>query len=267
MLLRDKLKKLDQQIKEYITYSSANFKQATEGNRSSYGFRVMADYSVPIIKYIAPQYIGTFFTNKSLFISKSEGFTWGDGVYASPLSSGQSSIMYGRCGIIGWLENIDKLNVFDANQQTGIELYQQWIQYRKHLYKRLTTTVHSQNANQLLRNEFKLHYKIDLVCFPPDEPNNSFSNPTDTWYSVSDQVNNVYSDKITNCKWCILGTEEFQKDGLGFKSLFDSVKSKTYYSGISIGNYYTAAGISKQDDFIRECVSAYDNDKLLVVMP
>lgn len=247
---------LNNAVDEYIMDSTERFNETFEAS------------ALPVIKYIHPQYLEKFLANQRLNISRTEGYTWGDGVYVTPVKHVTSSIMYGRCGVLGLIKNPRELKIFDATQQRGLELYQKWIQNKKHLYHLLTTTVHAPYANRELRNIFKQQYHIDLVQFAPDERHSKFSASDDQWYVLSDwDKNNVYSRKVQSCKWMMLVGEEFKKNGLGFESFFDKWTRSAYSGSNTIQNYVIVTGATSRREFVAECLSAYQNDKILVVIP
>jgi hypothetical protein len=262
---------LDYEIRQYIgecTYKFRNALKLIPDLLHGTKFEQDPDFQnvVPVIKYMHPQHLDRFINRGRFYISRSEGFTWGDGVYVAPITSIVSSMMYGRCGGIGWLKGVDRLRVFDATQPQGIDLYQRWIQRKKHNYDLLTTTVHAPNANRALRNDFKQQYGIELVQFRPDETHHKFSKLDDLWYAVSDWRNWHYSNRIDKCKWVLFGAEEFHRNGQVFVSFFDSIRNN--FSGPSlIKKYRIFTGVDSSTKFIQECLSAYIDDEIVVVMP
>lgn len=174
-----------------------------------------------MLKFIAPQFLSNFLKVGKFKISASPGFTWGDGVYVTPLVNPYSTMMYGRAGIMGWLPWNEGINAYDATQPTGIDLYQEWIQYFRGLYNWLTTTVHANLANRALRNRFRRVFGIDLIYFRPDQFNRRYVNQfRDCWMVVSDWKNlgpqapgqrPIDSDKVRECEWVAIVEEEFQE--------------------------------------------------------
>ena len=108
-----------------------------------------------VFKCFSPRYLAEFMKHKQLVVSTSPGFTWGDGAYVVPLHHTYSAMIYGRIGVMGWVCCTDSTRVYDASGQHGIALYQKWIQSKPAAFTLLTTTIHSQLANQWLRNTFR----------------------------------------------------------------------------------------------------------------
>ena len=178
-----------------------------------------------VLKFFPPQYLAGFMRRPELAISSTPGFTWGDGIYVVPLEHVYSAMIYGRVGVMGWIGNADLRRVYDAADQAGLSLYQEWIQFKPGLFTLLTTTVHSQFANRRLRNAFRRRFNLDLVFFRPDEFNRAYVQPQqDRWCVVSDfsvgaalAAGTVgFSTKIRDCELVAIGTEEFTVEKSGF---------------------------------------------------
>lgn len=178
-----------------------------------------------MLKFFPPQHLAGFMRRPELVISTTPGFTWGDGVYVVPLQHVYSAMIYGRVGVMGWIDNADLTRVYDAADPAGVSLYQEWIQFKPGLFTLLTTTVHSQFANRRLRNAFRQRFKLDLVFFRPDEFNRAYVQPMrDRWCVVADFARGTalpagtvgFSTKIRDCELVAIGTEEFVVDRNGF---------------------------------------------------
>ena len=173
------------------------------------------DGLVWVVKYLKPQWLEKFMSLGALGISRTPGFTWGDGVYVTPLEHAYSSAMYGRAGIVGVIRSTDLARVYDAVDPRGLDLYQQWIRMDVTLYRQLTTTIHADVANRELRNTFRKKFRIDLVCFQPDETPAGYSLPGDTWFCVTDWTppakgeSFAYSTRIRDCRFVAIVGEEF----------------------------------------------------------
>jgi hypothetical protein len=175
-----------------------------------------------VLKYIPARFLESFRRDSRLMVSTSPGFTWGDGVYVVPLCFPYSSMMYGRIGIMGWV-NAHGMAVYDAAAPRGIELYQEWIRSRAYLYRLLTTTIHSDRVNRVLRNQFRREFGIGIVFFPPDQFNVSYVRPQrDRWFCISDWAGTggftpgqapIPSDSVRECEWVAVVGEEFEKTG------------------------------------------------------
>jgi hypothetical protein len=75
-----------------------------------------------VVKYIPSAYLTDFPSLSQMRISSTAGFTWGDAVYAASLKYPYSSMMYGRAGIVGYIELTDEIRVFRADEPEGIKL-------------------------------------------------------------------------------------------------------------------------------------------------
>lgn len=270
-------KDLSKKIHDYVTVSTNAFMENInrafdmfQEDENWYPYSYKRKYQdkyeancMPVIKYMPPKFIGDFhFHNQKRFvISNTEGYTWGDGVYVSPLTSATASIMYGRCGALGWLPVPTGYRVFDATQRRGIELYQQWIQRKIELYKYLTTTVHAGYANRHLRNLFKETFYINLVIFEPDEQHRSYVRDQDVWYMVSDARDvdmPPYSNKIADCEWIILVGEEFERKDLGFISYIEHFVTNDHRNPVLSAEYKMIKCRTTDPSFMQLCLEVYE---------
>ncbi len=173
-----------------------------------------------VLKYIPARFLKSFLSAKQMTVSATPGFTWGDGVYVTPLRHPYSTMMYGRAGIMGWMPWTHAQMAYDATGQ-GVDLYLEWIQYFRGPYKYLATTLHANLANRALRNAFRRKFAIDVVFFPPDQFNQAYVNPsTDRWFVVSDWngagpqapgQKPRRSARIRECEWVAMVEEEFEE--------------------------------------------------------
>lgn len=81
-----------------------------------------------VLKYISARFLKSFLSAKWMTVSATPGFTWGDGVYVTPLRHPYSAMMYGRAGVMGWLAWTHAQKAYDATGR-GVDLYLEWIQY------------------------------------------------------------------------------------------------------------------------------------------
>jgi hypothetical protein len=173
-----------------------------------------------VLKYIPARFLKSFLTAKQMTVSATPGFTWGDGVYVTPLRHPYSTMMYGRAGVMGWLPWTSTQKAYEATGP-GVDLYMEWIQYFRGPYRYLATTLHANLANRALRNAFRRKFAIDVVSFPPDQFNQAYVNPsTDRWFVVSDWSGAgplapgqrpVRSARINECEWVAMVEEEFEE--------------------------------------------------------
>jgi hypothetical protein len=204
------LDQLNKEIRAWMDQSAAQFNaQFDESQR------------IWVVKYFNPAFLAEFLRRKQMVISSSPGFTWGDGVYVTPLANPYSTMMYGRVGVLGWIDNVPAVTAFDAIDPRGVELYQEWITYSTYLYRLLTTTIHADRANRLLRNAFRRSFRIDVTYFRPDQYNKNYvSLSQDHWFVVSDWAGlqsqgpsqrPTFSSRISGCEWVAVVGEQFQE--------------------------------------------------------
>lgn len=198
-----------------------------------------------VIKYLPSSRLESFLCGgKKLYASNIPGYTWGDGVYVAPLSLPLSTMMYGRAGIVG---HIEPKTVFDATQPTGITLYQAWIRRQWAVYRRLTTTMHADQANRTLRNRFRSRFNIDCVIFRPDQDCHGFVRPhTDYWLAVTHwnkptppkRVWSGFADCVKEPEWCVLCAEDFEmsKDPKYFTNHIGRAVRKSPIAGITLAS-------------------------------
>ena len=205
-----RLDELQTEIRGWIDQSTLRFHaQFNEANQ------------IWVLKYFNPAFLAEFLRRKQLVISNSPGVTWGDGLYVTPLLNPYSTMIYGRIGVLGRLENTPVLRAYDATDRKGIELYQEWITYSTYLYRLLTTTIHADRANRLLRNAFRRSFQIDITYFRPDQYNRNYvSLSQDHWFVVSDWAGMLsqgpsqrptFSSRIRGCEWVAVVGEQFQE--------------------------------------------------------
>lgn len=221
MLLNRTISEVERDIEKWIEVSSRGFDK----------FRDEKDPNkVWILKYFSPRFLEAFMKNRELAISATPGFTWGDGVYVAPLCYPYSTMMYGRVGVMGWIEANDLRNVYDASQLRGRELYQEWISGQSFLYRVLTTTIHADLANRQLRNRFRKRFGIDLVYFSPDQHNRAYVSSGDLWFCLSDWSSTgpqapgqrpAMSSKVRGCAWVAIVGEEFE--GSTFRTTYQNL--------------------------------------------
>lgn len=186
-----------------------------------------------IIKYTAAKFLNDILKTGCLFASSTPGYTWGDAVYVSPLSHPRSTMMYGAVGVVGWVD-VSRWTIFDATDPSGIQLYQHWISFMPDLFNQLTTTIHSNQANQQLRNRFRSRFAIDCVCFRPDEICADYvDEKKDVWLALSHwnaagQIASGPSNVVKDLKWCAVTPESFERHGLGYTAVLYPVASSNH---------------------------------------
>jgi hypothetical protein len=201
------LANLEAQIHDYIV---------AEGNSLDSYTEILGGRKVVwLVKYLSSNYLKHFLSLRKMRISTSRGFTWGDAVYAAPLMFPYSSMIYGRAGIVGYINRSRIARIFRADQLSGIQLYHQWITFQSHWFKMLTTTTHADHANRKLRNVFRRRFAIDLVILSPDQSADRYTDVTgDRWFAISDWGNfkTGFSDLVEDCKWLAIVGEDFKAE-------------------------------------------------------
>ena len=202
------------------------------------------DNDLLVIKYMPAEYVADVITNRHLYASERVGFTWGDAIYVTPVSYPRSTMMYGHVGVVGSYPTASK-RFFNADQPRGVSLYQQWITNQTGPYRDLTTTVHANLANRLLRNSFRTRFQIDCVYFKPDEECSDYVDTVDDWWLAITHwdayriVGHGFSDAISNLKWCVVGPDAFRSEGRGYKAALH--KGLTASHMFRYGHYSTLA--------------------------
>ena len=204
-----------------------------------------------VLKYTSTKYLASTITAGKLLASNMPGYTWGDAVYVAPIASPRATMMYGGVGIVGTID-VRRFRFFDATDTKAIDLYQQWIGYLRPLFTQLTTTVHANHANQQLRNLFRGRFQIDCVIFPPDEPCAHYVDTNDVWLALTHwnparQVAHGATAIVQNLRWCVIGTDTFDLDGLGYRAVI--------HPKLSAGRTFTRSGYST---LAAELVKAYN---------
>ena len=241
------LSELERRIREHISESSKAFSGADDDQR------------IWIVKYLAPRWLEAFMKTGQLGVSSTPGFTWGDGVYVTPLKHAYSSMMYGRAGILGYLEQREMPRIYDAVDPRGIQFYQDWIYYLTNLYKQLTTTIHADVANRELRNLFRQHFDIDLVVFEPDERTQTYSSPDTRWYCVSDwdaMTSGIpkappLSTRVKHCRFIAVVGEEFAREQ------YQPDWPRFFASTLTAGLTPTWIDVAHPDDLAKHFMAAY----------
>jgi hypothetical protein len=173
------------------------------------------DGEMLVIKYLPANRLNGFLASNQLYAAKTPGFTWGDAVYVTPLDIPFSTMMYGCVGIIG---KIRPTAIFDGADPFGIMLYQRWIRSQLRWYDLLTTTIHADIANRMLRNKFRTAFKIDCVYFQPDQYAQGYVvRKRDRWLALSHwvpgsprRVGSGPSSMVIEPEFCVVVSEEFQ---------------------------------------------------------
>jgi hypothetical protein len=244
---------IEQDIEQWISSSAAGFKPFVENDR------------IWVLKFIDVRFLGGFLAKRSLAISATPGFTWGDGIYASPLANAHSMMMYGRAGVMGYLDAADVPRVYDAADPRGVALYQEWIQYSPYWYRLLTTTVHADLANRFLRNSFRKAFDIGLVFFPPDQMNSVYvDRKRDRWFLISDWLATgpqapgqkpTFSSRVRDCRWVAVVGEQF-----------DPSTWKTHYTDL-IGPYLHAGKVRTRPNLRTDLMKAWTANQPYLIQP
>jgi hypothetical protein len=176
-----------------------------------------------VIKFSPARYANTIRRTGRLHISSALDYTWGTGVYCSPLDNPLSGAIYGRVGSVARFDPTT-WKIFDATSSAGQVAYIRWLQLQP-LYPLLTLTVHAQLANQLMRDLFRTSFDIDCVVFHPDQADttpagNSFgaiyTSPIDIWmcageFGPAGRLMRGDSGIFHDARPCVLVEEEFEK--------------------------------------------------------
>jgi hypothetical protein len=115
---------LEQQIDDFV---------ATSGKTELLN-SVVTEGKIEVIKYLPADRLEVTLKRGQFYASERAGFTWGDAVYAAPVSKPFTTMMYGDVGVVGEFDITDA-RFFDATNPTGIALYQSWIQLQTDSYR------------------------------------------------------------------------------------------------------------------------------------
>lgn len=170
------------------------------------------------IKYVNSRWARQYTSHQPIKISESVNMTWGTGTYVAPLIYPQSTVMYGRIGIVSDF-NPQGWRVFDATNYPSVMTYLQWAQSQP-IFEEVLTTVHSLEANAILRNTFRERFRINCILFYPDQSGHSYTGTTDTWMCVSDfdstgRLQTNFSSELANALFSVLVDEDFEDLGNG----------------------------------------------------
>lgn len=197
-------------VEQHIVDSQAEFHALLTGSEASppHAGSFLAAKYVPTAR--ATQYRHV---NAGLFIGDA-GFTWGSGVYVTPITSPASTAIYGRAGIVarydptGW-------RTYDARAGAGLTLYLDWLRLQPD-YVEAVTTVHSNHWLHQMRNAFREQFHIDCVFFDPDEWDEPrwYAVPGTVWLAVSDWtapglLARGFSNRFHEARLVLLAEEEF----------------------------------------------------------
>jgi hypothetical protein len=242
------------------------------GTSTSEFERLLVDSGdVWVLKFIDARFLGGFLTTQQLTVSATPGFTWGDAVYVTPLSYPYSTMMYGRAGILGhipWpVDGLTARRAYDAHSPHGLALYQEWIKYSTRTFRLLTTTIHANLANRLLRNAFRARFRIDVVHFAPDQLNSIYVDRFhDRWLAVTDWTYSGIqlpgtppkrTDVVKDCQWVAIVGEQFEQTPLNiqYNHLFRP--------------YLTAphATLKPSPTLVNDLRTAYANRNVIIIDP
>lgn len=176
-----------------------------------------------VIKYVSPASANAYNQpGQKLVVSQTPGFTWGRATYVTPLAFPVSTAIFGRIGVIAKFETHpgrQAWTVFDATVPDHERLYLRWLQTRP-LYRRFAVTAHSGYISQMLRDAFRLNYRIDCVLFRPDQSNPRYTRTqSDVWMAVSDwrdmpggkkTIAVGYSNRFWDARLTVVIEEEFR---------------------------------------------------------
>jgi hypothetical protein len=137
----------------------------------------------------------------------------------TPITFPLSSALYGRIGLVtdfnptGW-------RVFDATIPSGRFAYVRWARAQP-IYADLLLTVHSTQANHVLRNQFREQFGIDCVLFHPDQEAESHTDRVHhVWMAVTDwttsrTIEHGMSQRLCNARFTVLIDEDFRLQDQG----------------------------------------------------
>lgn len=178
------------------------------------------DHGPYVIKFVSTQWAADYQVPSPLKISDAPALTWGTATYVTPLAFPLSSALYGRIGLVSMFDP-SSWSIFDATQPRSRAAYINWAR-NQISYSDLLLTVHSTEANHLLRNKFREDFKIDCVLFHPDQEAEIHTDRQNhVWMAVTDWIRpglirTDMSQRLGTARFTVLIDEEFE---LGTRNL------------------------------------------------
>lgn len=209
-----------------------------------------------VIKYMPTKY-GALYKSagSALRISDRDGFTWGTGVYVTPLCFPISTGIYGRAGVVSWFD-ASGWRVLDCTSPAAEALYVSWLQHQPTL-RDVPVTVHSDYVNHLLRDQFREQFRLDCVLFHPDERDSAglYTAGGDVWMAVGDfdaagRLKAGASAQFHDARLVVVLEEEFEVDTPAITrsallALTNSRQTDAVLSADIAAKYSAAAGWSR----------------------
>ena len=186
-----------------------------------------------VIKFVSSRWAAYFETPRRLKISETPALTWGAATYVTPIAFPLSPALYGRIGLVTDFDPT-RWRVFDATTPGGRIAYVRWARSQP-VYSDLLLTVHSTQANHLLRNQFREQFQIDCVLFHPDQEAESHTDRVNhVWMAVTDwtpidTIDCTTSQRLSNARFTVLLDEDFllQDQGLPIQTAQRQIESVT----------------------------------------
>jgi hypothetical protein len=224
------------------------------------------------IKFVASKWADTYVSSAPLKISETPALTWGTATYVTPIAFPLSSALYGRVGLVMEFEP-SAWRIFDATTTAAQMAYVRWARAQP-CYTDLLLTVHSTQANHLLRNAFRTAFRIDCVLFHPDQEAEAHTDLVHhVWMAVTDwtpslTIESRYSRRLSNARFSVLLDEEFElldqglpirRSGRKIERATATMLASPLCSGIGIRTARSHPGVASM------IVDAYQNSTYLHV--
>jgi hypothetical protein len=202
----DLLPELQPLIEQAIEDSKPAWRQFVEDNRAreddTFGFEEVeaGPPKVMVVKYVpsfrAKDYLYPPPPFGRLF-NGNKDFTWGKAVYVTGIEEPLSTAIYGRVGLVSYIEPKDDWKVFDARVPANEALYVRWLQLQPD-YRDAVVTVHSDHFLHNMRTYFREQFEVDVVLCHPDEFDLQkwYVDANHTWLAVSDWIPNTFPKKL-----------------------------------------------------------------------
>ena len=202
---------------------NSNIRDAVEREIDDYPKSRMRDfvsnYGAYAIKFVQSKWADHYSSPKPLKVSTTPALTWGTATYVTPLAFPLSSALYGRIGLVTDFDP-RKWRVFDATKPSAQRVYVQWARSQP-IYADLLLTVHSTQANHVLRNHFREQFNIDCVLFNPDQEAEVHTDRArHVWMAVTDwttggTIESGMSQRLGNARFTVLIDEDFRLEDQG----------------------------------------------------
>lgn len=216
------------------------------------------------IKFVQSKWATHYETPNPLKVSETPALTWGTATYVTPIIYPLSSALYGRIGLVTDFDPTE-WRVFDATTNSGQRAYISWVGAQP-IFEELLLTVHSTQANHLLRDQFREQFDIDCVLFHPDQEADAHTNAAHhIWMAVTDwtparTIERGFSQCLSHARFTVLIDEDFllQDQGLPIRVSARQIEETTQRLHNSVRNRpFSVRQVRSDPSFPQEVINCY----------